>query len=281
MNRYAQPATLDEALALRAQPGWMVLAGGTDFYPACVDRPVTESVLDISRIRALKTIEEHADHFRIGALVTWSQLLAAPLPAYFDALKMAAREVGGIQIQNRGTIAGNVCNASPAADGIPALLALNARAEVQSHLIPAAQINLFSFLIAAKKTSLPPAALVTALIVPKPEHRAISAFLKTGARTYLLISTAMVAAVIEHENDYVKHARIAVGSCSAVAKRLPDLEARLQGKAIDRTLATWIQPEDFSALTPIDDVRATALYRVDCVATLTQRVLIEIAERRI
>jgi CO/xanthine dehydrogenase FAD-binding subunit len=280
MNRYAQPATLAEALALRAERGWTVLAGGTDFYPARVDRPVNESVLDISRVSGLKTIEERADHFRIGALVTWTQLLAAPLPACFDTLKMASREVGGIQIQNRGTVVGNVCNASPAADGIPALLALNAQVEVQSHTLPAAQIDLFSFIISAKKTLLSSDALVTALIIPKPTHSVRSAFLKTGARTYLLISTAMVAAVIEHEKERVVHARVAVGSCTAVAQRLPHLEVRLQGQLLDRNLSSKIQREDFSALTPIDDVRATAQYRLDCAMTLTQRVLDHIVEHR-
>lgn len=280
MNRYAQPTTLAEALALRVERSWTVLAGGTDFYPARVDRPVTESVLDISRVSGLKAIEEHAGYFRMGALVTWSQLLAAPLPACFDALKMAAREVGGIQIQNRGTIVGNVCNASPAADGIPALLALNAQVEVQSHTIPAAQIDLLSFIISAKKTSLSSDALVTALVIPKPTHSARSAFLKTGARTYLLISTAMVAAVIEHENDRIVHARVAVGSCTAVAQRLPTLETRLQGQLLDRNLLSKIQREDFSGLKPIDDVRATAKYRLDCAMTLTQRVLSHLVENR-
>jgi CO/xanthine dehydrogenase FAD-binding subunit len=279
MSQYAQPTQLEEALALRAQTGWTVLAGGTDFYPARVDRTVTENVLDISRVSALKVIEERSDHFRIGALVTWSQLLATPLPAYFDGLKLAAKEVGGIQIQNRGTIVGNVCNASPAADGIPPLLTLNAQVEVQSNSIPAAQMDLISFIISAKKTKLSPDGLVTALIIPKPNHSAQSAFLKTGARSYLLISTAMVAAVIERDKDRIAKANIAVGSCSAVAQRLPALEARLQGMPLDQPLYSLVQRNDFSMLTPIDDVRASAAYRLDCAMTLTQRALIQIMER--
>ena len=276
MSQYAQPHSLAEALALRAKGDWSVLAGGTDFYPARADRPIDENVLDISRIQALKNIEEHPDHFRIGALVTWSQMIHAALPPYFDALKQAAREVGGVQIQNSGTVVGNVCNASPAADGVPVLLALDARVEVHSHSIPAAQIALLSWIISPKKTQISQDALVTALIIPKPQFSTASAFLKTGARKYLLISTAMVAAVLEHNNQHITQARIAVGACSPVAKRLDSLEKRLIGCNFDASICDHILKSDFDDLSPIDDVRANAAYRLDVARTLTQRVLQQI-----
>ncbi len=273
MNQYAQPHSIAEALTFRAQGNWTVLAGGTDFYPTRADRPIQENVLDISRIQSLKSIEEHTDHFRIGALVTWSQIIHAKLPPYFDALKQAAREVGGVQIQNSGTLVGNICNASPAADGVPVLLALAARVEVHSHAIPAAQIELYSWIISPKKTQISQDALVTALIIPKLYFSATSAFLKTGARAYLLISTVMVAAVLEHKFGRITQARVAVGACSPVAKRLTSLEEKLIGRDFDAAICDQILGTDFAVLTPIGDVRATAAYRLAVARTLTHRAL--------
>ena len=105
---------------------------GTDFYPARVGRPVDENILDISGIAALRGILGRPGGWRLGATTTWGELIAADLPPLFDGLKQAAREVGGRQIQNAGTIAGNLCNASPAADGVPPLLALDAAVELAS-----------------------------------------------------------------------------------------------------------------------------------------------------
>ena len=129
---YVRARTLDEAVQALETPDVQILAGGTDFYPAHVGRTVTVPVLDITGIGEIAGIATTADHVRIGAGATWSQLIATPLPACFDALKAAAREVGSVQIQNRGTIAGNLCNASPAADGVPPLLALDAEVELPS-----------------------------------------------------------------------------------------------------------------------------------------------------
>src|SRR4249920_1561192 len=121
---FLRPTDLSAALtALKGRP-WAVLAGGTDFYPARVGRPLPDAILDITALAGLRGVREEAAAYRIGALTTWSEVLAAPLPSAFDGLKRAAREIGGRQVQNAATLAGNVCNASPAADGIPALLAL-------------------------------------------------------------------------------------------------------------------------------------------------------------
>src|SRR5690606_1490518 len=175
-----------------------VLAGGTDFYPARVGRPLDEDVLDISAIQALRGIEVHADHVRIGATTTWTDLIEAELPPWFQCLKLAAREVGGWQVQNAGTIAGNLCNASPAADGVPALLALDARVEPRSaREEQAVTIPLAEFIRGNRRTARRPDQLVTAVLVPMPRHAARSDFLKLGARRYLVISIVMVAGVLE------------------------------------------------------------------------------------
>ena len=114
MGVYLRPENLDQALDALSGGGLAIVAGGTDFYPARVGRPLDDDVLDISAIAGLRAIEERDDDWRIGALATWSEVIAADLPPCFDGLKLAAREVGGVQIQNAGTVAGNLCNASPA-----------------------------------------------------------------------------------------------------------------------------------------------------------------------
>ncbi len=272
MPTYARPTRLEDALNILARGGRAVLAGGTDYYPARVGKPLDDDVLDITALRELRGISEHADHWRIGAATTWSEVIGATLPPLFDCLKLAAREVGGLQIQNSGTVAGNVCNASPAADGVPALLALDASVEIASsgttRVLP-----LDRFILGPRKTALRTGELVTGVRVPKPKHEARSDFLKLGARKYLVISIAMVAVVLEHDDQAVRAARIAVGACSPVARRLPALEQALTGKPLDRGLSACVRPEHLAALSPIDDVRGNAVYRNDAALILVRRSL--------
>src|SRR5690606_26391915 len=116
------PTDLEEALAVLGERPWTIFAGGTDFYPALGSRPLRQDVLDINGLGALRGIAETADRFVIGARTTWTDISRHEFPPAFDALRQAAREVGSLQIQNVGTVAGNLCNASPAADGVPPLL---------------------------------------------------------------------------------------------------------------------------------------------------------------
>jgi len=207
MGDYLRPRGLEEALQALTRP-FTVLAGGTDFYPARVGRTVTEDVLDITGIPDLRGISAGPEGWRLGAMTTWSELVEADLPALFDGLKQAACEVGGRQIQNAGTLAGNVCNASPAADGMPALLALEATVEVASR-VGMRRLPLGAFVTGVRRTALMPGELVTALHVPRPENEARSAFLKLGARRYLVISIAMASVVVEISDRAVAAARVA------------------------------------------------------------------------
>ena len=127
---YSRPTTIEEATLLLSSGEARILAGGTDFYPSLGDRVIRQAVVDVSALHELRGVAAEPTHFRIGGLTTWSQIIQTPLPRCFETLKAAAREVGAIQIQNRGTIAGNLCNASPAADGVPPLLALDAEVEL-------------------------------------------------------------------------------------------------------------------------------------------------------
>ena len=129
---YLRPKTLNDAVLMLAEAGGQILSGGTDFYPALGERLPQGRIVDISRVREIRGISIEQDYVRIGGATTWSEVVRTPLPRCFDALKAAAREIGSVQIQNRGTVAGNLCNASPAADGVPPLLALDAEVELVS-----------------------------------------------------------------------------------------------------------------------------------------------------
>ena len=271
MAEYLRPQRLEDAIQALARP-LTVLAGGTDFYPGRVGRVIDEDVLDITAIPALRGVSEDDAGWRIGATTSWSELIEASLPPLFDGLKQAAREIGGRQIQNTGTIAGNLCNASPAADGAPCLLALDAELEITGP-VGARRLPLADFLLGVRRTALLPGELVTALHVKRSMHPARSAFVKLGARRYLVISIAMAAGVIEERDGRVAAARIAVGACSPVARRLPALEVALVGAPLDRQLGERLDPAHLAPLAPIDDIRGSAGYRSDIVATLLRRLL--------
>ncbi|HTT36462.1 MAG TPA: FAD binding domain-containing protein [Burkholderiales bacterium] len=273
---YLRPTDLTEALAaLKAAP-LEVLAGGTDFYPARVGRPIGGDILDITALSALRGVREQAAGWRIGALTTWSDLVAAPLPPVFDGLRSAARDVGGVQIQNAGTVAGNICNASPAADGVPALLALGAEVELAA-LDAVRRLPLREFIAGSRRTLRRPDELVTAVLIPAWGSDARSVFLKLGARRYLVISIVMVAACVEAGPDgAVARATVAVGACSEVAQRLTKLEAKLLGRPLAPALAGLARPDDLAPLAPISDVRGSAEYRRDAALTLVRRALAEL-----
>jgi CO/xanthine dehydrogenase FAD-binding subunit len=250
-----------------------VLAGGTDFFPALGTRPVTDAVIDVSRIGELRGINLTSDQVRIGGATTWSEIAAASLPRCFDALRAAAREVGAVQVQNRGTIAGNLCNASPAADGVPPLLILDAEVELASRS-GIRRLPLKDFIVGNRKTRRRPDEILSSVVVSLSLQNAPSVFLKLGARRYLVISIAMLAALLAHDgNGRVREARIAVGSCSATAQRLLDLEGDLAGQPLRRGLSSLVRASHLTSLSPIDDVRATAAYRRDATLTLVRRAL--------
>jgi CO/xanthine dehydrogenase FAD-binding subunit len=262
-----RPETLDDALSLMGGGGAVALAGGTDLYPALRDGVPPYEMVDLTRVAGLRGISRDGSGWRIGAATSWTQVARAELPPLFDGLRAAAREVGSVQIQNAGTVAGNLCNASPAADGVPALLALDASVELASgtgtRVLPLAQ-----FITGPRATELAPGEIVTAVLIP--DAAGSGAFLKLGARRYLVISIAMVSAVVVVEAGRIASARIAVGACSPVARRLGGLEKLLAGCEAGATEPVILR-YDYPELSPIDDVRARAGYRREAVATLVAR----------
>ena len=280
VSLYLKPKTLDEAVSLLATPGGQILSGGTDFYPALGERLPRGLVVDITALREIRGISVEAEHVRIGGLTTWSDVIRAPLPRCFDALKAAAREVGSVQIQNRGTVAGNLCNASPAADGVPPLLALDAEVELTS-TAGTRRMPLAQFVAGNRKTLRRSDEILAAVLVPRRLEDAASTFLKLGARRYLVISISMVAVVLQaDEAGRVAEVHVAVGSCSAKAQRLDELEKELVGQAAKAGIGAAVRAEHFRLLSPINDVRATANYRHDASLTLVRRALESCVESR-
>ncbi len=286
LPRFRRAADLDDALERLAAGNWMPLAGGTDFYPACVGRPVRESLLDLTGIGALRGITQAADAdgvpvLRIGAATPWTDIVRARLDARFVALQQAAREIGGVQVQNRATVGGNLCNASPAADGVPVLLAFDARLELAS-VRGRRRLAVDEFVLGNRRTALAPDELLVAIELPMPSERARSGFLKLGHRRSLVISIAMAAVVVDFDaHERLAHCAITIGACSAVAVRLRRLEARLARTpraALAQRLEALIGDETLAALAPIDDVRGSAAYRRHAAVELVRRLVVELAD---
>jgi CO/xanthine dehydrogenase FAD-binding subunit len=276
---YLRPTTLDEAVHALAESRGSILSGGTDFFPSLGDRSPNTPVIDISAVADLKGIRTTNDSIQIGGRITWQEILEAPLPRGFDGLKAAAREVGSVQIQNVATVAGNLCNASPAADGIPPLLALDAEATLVS-VSGMRRMPLASFVLGNRKTVRRADEILSAISVPRRLEDSASAFLKLGARRYLVISIAMVAANLRiDEHGKIAEALLAVGACSASALRLRTLEGFLCGAPAEQGIGNLVKPEHLAELSPIDDVRATAEYRRNAAQVLVRRALESCVER--
>jgi CO/xanthine dehydrogenase FAD-binding subunit len=286
LGAFLRPDRLADALGALADPGpggggWTVVAGATDHYPARVGRPSREDILDISAINRLRGISVVPGGWHIGALATWAELAESELPPLFDGLRAAALTIGGRQIQARATIAGNVCNASPAADGMPNLLALDAQVELSSRN-GARIVPIQEFVVGNRRTERRPDELVTGLYIPEPlpSTSVRSTFEKLGSRAYLVISIAMVAAVAEVDaGGVVARVRVAVGACSEVAQRLNALEGVLAGLPAATTAASIahaVRPEHLAHLSPIDDVRGSAAYRREAALELVRRALVRV-----
>ena len=270
MTVYLRPATLTEALAGLAAPDLRILAGGTDLYPAVQGAALGGTVMDIAGLPELRGISRVGGGVRIGACTTWTQVMQADLPPALDALRQAARQVGGWQIQNAGTIGGNLCNASPAADGVPPLLACDAQVELAGP-DRTRHVALADFIIGPRRTTLHQGEVVVAVLIPAAGLQGRSVFLKLGSRAHLVISIAMVAARVVVRDGVVAAAALAVGSASPVARRLPRVEASIVGVPVNRMVIDDTMVA--AALSPIDDVRATAAYRAGAAATLLRRAL--------
>jgi len=278
MGRWLRPTCVSDALAAMADQRWTVLAGGTDHFPVRLGPARDEDILDITALSGLRRIETRPDGWFIPCGATWTDLIEADLPPAFDGLRSAARQVGGVQIQNRGTLVGNLCNASPAADGVPNLLALDARVILQS-VGGRRDLSVAEFVRGNRRTARRDDELVLGVFVPAMPTSARGGFLKLGTRRYLVISIVMVAAVLDLRPDgVVRSACVSVGACTPAAVRLPGLEAALVGRPPSPGL---VRTEHLALLAPIDDVRGSAEYRMVAVRELLGRALASLSGARL
>ncbi len=260
----AVPRTLDDALAmLRDEPGvWRPFAGGTDLMVLLeAGRLEHRKFFSIRHLSELRGVTESDGRVRIGALTTYTDVRRSELlTRHFPVLGRAARETGGIAIQNRGTVGGNIANASPAADTPPALLAYGAEVELVS-ASGARRVPYAEFHTGYKRTVMRADELIAAVLLPRPGEGARHHYRKVGTRRAQAISKVCFAALAEVEGDTLGEVRIALGSVAPVVMRCPRTEELLRGRRLDGELAEAAAEELAREITPIDDVRSTARYR--------------------
>jgi len=238
------------------------MAGCTDLYVALNFGTLRETrFLDLWRLDRLRTIEIRDGRLWIGALATHADLIASRLVrARIPMLAAAAREIGGVQIQNRGTIGGNVANASPAGDTLPVLAAADAAVVLES-AGGRRSVPFSSFYVGYRKTIRRPDELIVALDIPRIDGR--QWFRKVGTRAAQAISKVVMAGVVGAPP------RVAIGSVAPTVLRLRRTEAAIASgsttEAVQRTL--------LEEIAPIDDIRSTAVYRRRIAARLIARML--------
>ncbi len=281
---YFRPETLAESLRLLAQRPLTIVSGATSLYARQAKHNSwgetrLHDLLDISGVGELRGIADYGDQFRIGALTTWSDVGRARLPGYFDGLKAAADQMGSIQIRNRATLVGNVCDALPTSDAIVTLLCLDATVELTSQ-IGKRTLPLNKFLLDQELTAKRSDELVSALLVDKLSATTRGGFRKTGARRGFVVSTATAAAVVEVGNGgLLVDVRIAIGASSPVANRLHKLESALKGNRLGSFLLTQVSDPFLDGPYLADDIGADAAYRRAVSLEMTCRLLTELGTK--
>ncbi len=271
------PKTLEEALALiHAEPGkWKPLAGGTDLMVLFeAGRLPAGSYLSLWGMKELKSFEKTPASVTLGALTTFSEIREnTDLQADFPLLCRAASETGAIAIQNRGTLGGNIANASPAADSPPALLVYDAEVELVSKT-GARWIPYASFHTGYKTMALAPNELLRRIRIKRPAAGTSQWYRKVGTRKAQAISKVCLAAGAKLEEDgTVAHIRLAYGSVAPVPYRCQSTEATLFGKKLGSAEIEAAVQALGKELTPIDDIRSTAVYRKQVAQNLLRQFL--------
>ena len=262
---YCAPDTLDEALArLSVAAGKArVIAGGTDLVVqmrAGIAHPTL--LVDLRRL-PLRDFRIEGGCVVLGAGLTHTQVVESPLIAeHFPALAAACRSIGGLPTRNRGTLGGNLVNASPAADTAPALLVYDAEVTL-AKLGSQRNLPLTEFFLGYRRTALEPDEILTEIRAPVPPPRTASIFVKMGRRNALAVSVVSVAAI----------ARLALGSVAPTPLRAVAAEAQLEGRVLDGNLIARAACEAQACASPISDVRASAGYRLRMVEVLSRRAL--------
>ncbi|CAN5748697.1 hypothetical protein BH24CHL5_BH24CHL5_07970 [soil metagenome] len=271
------PTSLERAYELLAGgDGWRPIAGGTDLMVQITGEigPPPERVLDLWRLDELRGIALEGSELVLGALTTYTDIRRSELcQEHLPALVEAAATIGAAQIQNRGTIGGNVVNASPAGDTLPVLLAVDATFDLGS-ATGQRRVAAADFWPAYRQTERRPDELLLRIRVPLPHGRRVR-FRKVGTRRAQAISKVVVALAWRADGGVWRDVRLALGSVAATPIRAPGTEAVLEGAAARRTTADHAAATLAAEIQPIDDVRSTADYRRVVSARVLHRLLRE------
>jgi CO/xanthine dehydrogenase FAD-binding subunit len=272
-------SSLDEALAtMAASPGeWTAFAGGTDLMVLLeAGKLLRRRFLDLWKLDELRGIAPSADAVTIGALSTYTDLLRDPvIAAEFPLVTAAARETGAVAIQNRGTIGGNIANASPAADLPPALLVYGATLEIGSSR-GRRTVSYDSFHLGYKKMDLAADELILSITLPRPSRGAPqtrSTYRKVGTRRAQAISKLCFAAAVEMDRDTVADVRIALGSVAPTVVRARAAEGAIRHQRLTPETIAAARAALSADISPIDDIRSTADYRLRVAGNLLEEFL--------
>jgi xanthine dehydrogenase small subunit len=265
------PKKLKEALSFLSETdGATILAGGTDLMVQMESGKLApKKILNIWNLNELREIHEEKTLVAFGSLCTHMQILQHP--ATPKVLAQACGTVGAVQIQNRGTIGGNIANASPAGDTLPVLLALDASVEVAS-ASRIRRIPFSEFYTGYRATALRANELITSVHVPKPKSSERTHFRKVGTRLAQAISKVVFCGRIQNSSP-VKEIRLAFGSIGPTVIRLNKTEDFLTGKTLDTNTVDAALSIAATEIKPIDDIRSTAEYRASVVRNLLREFL--------
>lgn len=274
--QFVAPASLQAALSLLAEEpgGWLPIAGGTDvMVQYAAGKLAVRKLVSIWNLPELRCIEVSPDEIRIGAGCTYTDLRANELVQHeFSLLSQAAAWTGGIANQNRGTIGGNIVNASPAADSLPALLVYEAELMLMSAR-GERRIPYQGFHTGYKKTKLAADELIRTICLARRFSGHVAYTRKVGARNAQAISKVCIAALGRYAGGVVEDVRIALGSVAPVPLRLAKTERLVTGKLVDLSLLASARNTAIAETQPIDDIRSTARYRSAVVGNLVAEFL--------
>ncbi len=273
------PASLADALnMLASEPGvWKPFAGGTDLMVLLESGNLSHrSYINIWQFPELREIEVTNDHVTLGALTTYTDVQAHPiLREEFPMLCQAASETGGLAIQNRGTIGGNIVNASPAADSPPALLAYDAQIQLTS-VSGSHWLEYHGFHTGYKQMLIQPDQLLTKIRLPRKTANSYHYYRKVGTRKAQAISKVCLAAVGRKHNQSIEDLRIAFGSVAPTVIRCTKTEDALRGQPLNETTVELGLDSLSNEIKPIDDIRSTSSYRLRVASNLLTDFLVKL-----
>ncbi len=283
--QYFAPQKIEEALEILTERGKeiKVIAGGTDLLIQYYDRLYEVGAwLDLKNIKELKEIKLYQKQMIIGTMVSHTQLeKSEDIKKYFPILSQAAADIGSPQIRNRGTIGGNVVNASPAGDLLAPLMAYDAQFKLQSNqremIVPVEK-----FFIGPKKTILKPDQLLTQITLPLPKKKTYGCWIKIGKRKALIIATITLALVVEmaEDNKTIKDVRTCLGSVAPTPIEIKEIREKMIGKKFNELDFKQLGQIVEDKISPIDDIRGTREYRKDIAKNIMINALEEIGSAR-